>query len=174
MTWRFRPFAAVLAIAFVAGAGPGSAAETLPRLEADALGGTHVVLPEDANGRPLVMLIAYTRASGDQLKTWTRKLLDDGVASNAALYVVVVADRIALSSHRHIRSVIEGAAVGTREQVDRNVLVTFAGDDWRRLVPPGDRRTPGVVVCDPHGTVIYAKRSLFSPDAVAEVERLAR
>jgi len=59
----FRKLAFVLAVALAyAGAAPASAAG-LPRLEADALGGNHVVLPTDAAGKPLVLLLAFTPES---------------------------------------------------------------------------------------------------------------
>jgi len=165
-------FAIAIAL-FGVSARPSSAA-TLPRLEADALGGTHVVLPTDAAGKPLIVLIAYTRESGHDLKAWARALMDDRATDAATLYVVVVADRIALSSRRHIRSVVEGAAVGTKEQIDRNVLITFSGDGWRELMAPGDKRAPGVLVCDGRGDVMYAKRTSYSAQSVAEVEKMVR
>ena len=152
---------------------PASAAQ-LPRLEADALGGSHVVLPTDADGKPLVLLLAYTRESEPDLKSWSRKLLNDRVVQNAVVYVVVVAAKTAFVSRGHVRKMVEGAAVGTKEEIDRNVLVTFNGDGWLTLVPPGDKRFAGVVVCDAGGNIIYAKREAFTAANLADVERAAR
>jgi hypothetical protein len=161
-----------LAIAIVVAA-PASAAQ-LPRLEADALGGTHVVLPTDAAGKPLVLLLAYTRESEPDLKEWSRKLLNDRAAQNAAVYVVVVAAKTAFVSRRHVRQMVEGAAVGTKDEIDRNVLVTFNGDGWLTLVPPADKMFAGVVVCNASGDVVYAKRQAYNAANLAEVERAAR
>lgn len=162
----------VLALARVL-AVPASAAQ-LPRLEADALGGTHVVFPTDAAGKPLILLLAYTRESEPDLKLWSRKLLQDRVAQNAVVYVVVVAAKTAFVSRGHVRKMVEGAAVGTKDEIDRNVLVTFNGDGWLTLVPPADKAFAGVVVCDASGNVVYAKRQAFTAANLAEVERVAR
>ena len=150
------------------------AAAALPRLEADAIGGNHVVLPTDAAGKPLVILLAFTRESEGDLKSWSRKLLEDHMVQNAAVYVVVVADKIAFTSRRHIRKVVEGSAVGTKSQIDNNVLITFSGDAWRALTPPGDKHTAGIVVCDGSGNVVLAKREPYNDANLSDVEKAAK
>jgi hypothetical protein len=146
------------------------AAATLPRLEADSLGSTHVVLPTDAAGRSLVLLLAFTPESQADVTAWSRAMLADRNAAPAAVYVVAVADHTAFTSRRHIRSLVTSSAVGTRRQMDDNVLITFTGDGWRGLTPPGDKRTAGVVVCTPSGDVVFAKRILFNDAALAQVD----
>lgn len=166
--------ALALALAFAsAGALPAGAAN-LPRLEADSLGGSHVVLPTDAAGKPLVLLLAYTPESQGELKLWSRQLLADRVARGAVVYVVVVAAKTAFVSRKHIRQMVEGAAVGTKDQINSNVLVTFDGTGWLTLVPPGDKKTAGVVVCDGNGTIAYAKREPYTAANLADVEKAAK
>jgi hypothetical protein len=176
MTFRppRRNLAFVLALALACCGALPAAAANLPRLEADALGGNHVVLPTDAGGKPLVLLLAYTPESQGDLKSWSRKLLADHVAQGAVVYVVVVAAKTAFVSRRHVRQMVEGAAVGSKEQINDNVLVTFNGDGWLTLVPPGDKKTAGVVVCDASGAVVYAKRVPFTPANLADVEQAAK
>jgi hypothetical protein len=149
-------------------------ADTLPRLEADSMGGTHVVLPADLAGKPFVLLLAFTKESEDDLKAWSRKLLDDRLAQNAAVYVVVVADKTAFFARKHVRKMVENAAVGTKDQINSNVLITFDGTGWDALVPPGDKHTAGVVVCDASGSIVYAKREAYSDSNLADVEKAAR
>jgi hypothetical protein len=88
--------------------------------------------------------------------------------------VVVVADKTAFFARRHVRKVVEGAAVGNKAQIDSNVLITFNGAGWRDLVPPGDKKTAGIVVCDTSGTVVYAKREPFNETNLADVEKIAK
>lgn len=168
-----RSIALVLALAAGCCFTQPAAAATLPRLEADALGGSHVVLPTDAAGKPLVLLIAYTTQAEGDLKLWSRRLLQDKVARGAAVYVVVVVDKQAFASRGHVRKLVEGAAVGTPEQINDNVLITFTGAGWLTLVPPGNKSTAGVVVCNAGGTIVYAKRVGFTAANLADVERAA-
>jgi len=169
-----RNIAFVLALAIAwSGTSPAVAAG-LPRLEADTLGGNHVVLPTDAAGKPLVLLLAFTKEAQADLKSWSRKLLNDRVARDALVYVVVVADKTAFVSRGHIRKMVERAAVGSKEQMNDNVLITFNGAGWLTLVPPGDKNAVGVVVCNASGAVAYAKRVRFSDANLADVERAAK
>ena len=80
-----RNIAFVLALAIAWSGALPAAAANLPRLEADALGGNHVVLPTDAAGKPLVLLLAFTKEAEADLKSWSRKLLDDRVARDAVV-----------------------------------------------------------------------------------------
>ena len=70
MTFRLpsRNIAFVLALAIAWSGALPAAAANLPRLEADALGGNHVVLPTDAAGKPLVLLLAFTKEAQADLK----------------------------------------------------------------------------------------------------------
>jgi hypothetical protein len=170
----YRKIAFTLALAVASLGTLPAAAASLPRLEADALGGTHVVLPTDAAGKPLVLLLAYTPESQGDLKLWSRQLLADHLAQGAVVYVVVVAAKTAFVSRRHVRSMVEGAAVGTKDQINTNVLVTFDGTGWLTLVPPGDKKTAGVVVCNGSGNVVYAKRLPYSAANLSDVEKAAK
>lgn len=166
---RSAPLALALAISLC---GRGSA-ETLPQLEADSLGGTHVVLPRDADGKSLVLLLAFTKESEGELKAWSRKLLDNRTIANAAVYVIVVADKTVFFARKGVRKTVEEATVGSKEQRDNNVLITFNGDGWRQLVPPGDKKTIGIVVCNPSGSIVLAKREPFDEANVSAVEKAA-
>jgi hypothetical protein len=170
----YRNIALIVALAIAWSGAQPAAAANLPRLEADSLGGNHVVLPTDAAGKPLVLLLAYTPESQTDLKSWSRKLLADRLARDAVVYVVVVAAKTEFVSRRHIRKMVEGAAVGTKDQINNNVLITFNGAGWLTLVPPGDKKTAGVVVCDASGAIVYAKRVPFTAANLADVERAAK
>jgi hypothetical protein len=69
---------------------------------------------------------------------------------------------------------VEGATVGSKDQINNNVLVTFNGDGWLTLVPPGDKHSAGVVVCDASGAIVYAKRLPYSAANLADVEKAAK
>jgi hypothetical protein len=41
-------------------------------------------------------------------------------------------------------------------------------------VPPGDKHSAGVVVCDASGAIVYAKRLPYSAANLADVEKAAK
>lgn len=174
MTTRsaIRGFSLVLGLWFSL-ATPGTAG-TLPSLEADSLSGTHVVLPRDAAGKSLILLLAYTKESQPDLQAWSRKLIGDRLTDNAALFVVVVADKTAFFARKGIRKTVRDATAGNSGDADSKVLITFNGDGWRQLVPPGDKKTIGVVVCDAAGEIRYAKREPFNRKNLTDVEQAVK
>jgi len=147
-------------------------AAPLPRVEADSMGGTHVVLPQDASGKRLALLIAFTPESEAQLKEWSKKIIADNAGEKNAVYVVVVAANTAFFAHGKVRKIVQNAGIGTQDQINQRVLLTFNGSGWKTLTPPGDKNTIGVVVADASGNVEYAKRAAFNPANLADVEKL--
>jgi hypothetical protein len=154
-------------------ASPGSA-ETLPRLEADSVGGQHVVLPTDALGRPLIVLVAFGRKSENDVKSWVRKLLSDRINKVAHVYVVVVVDGPGSIVRRHVRKIAEDSAVGPEQEVESNVLITFDAKLWRQVIAPGSDARAGVLVCDSNGDIVFNKRSGFTETDASQVEKIAR
>src|SRR5262249_48865213 len=135
-----------------------ASADTLPRLEADSVGGQHVVLPTDALGQPLIVLVAFGKKSEGDVKSWARKLLADHVGDATHVYIVVVVGGLGGMERRHVHKIVEDSAVGTQQQIDSNVLITFDPKPWRQVVAPGSDANAGVVVCDNKGNIIFNKR----------------
>ncbi len=151
-----------------------AAAATLPRLEADSVGGQHVVLPTDALGRPLIVLVAFGKQSESDVKAWARKLLADHIDEAAHIYVVVVVDGSGKLMQRHIRKIVEDAAVGPEQDVQSNVLVTFDAKPWRQVVAQGSDAHAGVLVCNANGNILLNTRAGFTNPDVSQVEAIAR
>jgi hypothetical protein len=169
-----RFLSAALSLAIAACCASPASAETLPRLEADSIGGQHVVLPTDALGQPLVVLVAFGKKSENDVKSWARKLLQDHINDVAHVYVVVVVDGPGSMMQRHVRKIAEDSAVGTQQEIDSNVLITFDAKPWRQLVAPGSATDAGVLVCDAKGDIVFNRRVGFTDTIASQVETIAR
>jgi hypothetical protein len=151
-----------------------AAAEALPRLEADSVGGQHVVLPTDALGRPLIVLVAFGKKSESDVKSWARKLLQDHIDQVAHVYVVVVVGGPGSTMQRHVRKIVEDSAVGSEQEIESNVLISFDPKPWREVIAPGSDTNAGVLVCDAKGGIVFNERNGFTDTAVSQVEAIAR
>ncbi|HTJ25314.1 MAG TPA: hypothetical protein VMA36_04025 [Candidatus Limnocylindria bacterium] len=147
-----------------------ASASTLPRLEADSLGGKHVVLPDDAGGKPIVLVLGFARESENALNTWAHKLLT-AVGARAQIYVVIVADSGPFFTKRKVKKKIAGSALATQAQLENNILVTFRGEGWRDIAPPGPGKDAGIVVADASGQIVFAKREPYSDAALADAAK---
>ena len=145
-------------------------ASVLPRLEADSLGGKHVVLPDDADGKPIVLVLGFARESEDALSVWARKLVA-ALGSRAQIYVVIVADSAPFFAKGKVRKKITTSALATQAQLQNNILVTFRGAGWKDLVPRGPGKDAGIVVTDASGNVIFARREPYSDTAFSEAAK---
>jgi hypothetical protein len=171
MTRRFNWFAvAVLTTSLCLENAGFAQASVLPRLEADSLGGKHVVLPDDADGKPIVLVLGFARESEDALDVWGRKLVA-AVGSRAQIYVVIVADSSLFFSKGKVKKKIAASALATQDQLQNNILVTFQGAGWRDLVPSGPGKDAGIVVTDASGNVLLAKREPYSDSAFSEAAK---
>jgi hypothetical protein len=163
-----------LALLIAVGCASPATADTLPRLEADSVGGQHVVLPTDALGQPLIVLVAFSKKSEGDVKSWARKLLQDHVDKVAHVYVVVVVGGPGSMAQRHVRKIVEDSAVGTEQQIESNVLITFDPKPWRQVVAPGSDAHAGVLVCDANGGILLNERTGFTDTNATQVEAMAR
>jgi hypothetical protein len=120
------------------------------------------------------VLLAFTPESQDDVTARSRKLLADHAEDHATMYVVAIADRTAHFMRKRIEKIVAGSAVGSEDQKRSNVLITFDGTGWRDLIPPGDKKTAGIVLCDGSGAIVYAKRGLITAANAADVERAAK
>jgi hypothetical protein len=145
-------------------------ASTIPRLEADSLGGKHVVLPDDADGKPIVLVLGFARESEDELGTWAHKLMAT-IGSRAQIYVVIVADSAPFFAKGKVKKKIASSGLATQAQLQNNILVTFRGAGWRDLVPKGPGKDAGIVVTDASGNIVLAKRELYSDTALHEAAK---
>jgi hypothetical protein len=158
---------AVLATTFFCEATAFAPASPLPRLEADSLGGKHVVLPDDAGGKPIVLVLGFARESEEALDAWAHKLLA-AVGARAQIYLVIVADSAPFFAKRKVKKKIAGSSLATQAQLENNILVTFQSEGWRALVPAGPGTDAGIVVADATGNVIFAKREPYSDRALTD------
>jgi hypothetical protein len=171
-----RPFnrkwfaAAVLATSLFLQNASFAQASALPRLEADSLGGKHVVLPADADGKPIVLVLGFARESEDALSAWARKFVA-ALGSRAQIYVVIVADSAPFFAKGKVRKKITTSALATQAQLQNNILVTFRGAGWKDLVPGGPGKDAGIVVTDASANVIFAKREPYSDTAFSEAAK---
>jgi hypothetical protein len=172
MTASPRHFAATVLAALVFFESTALAsASTLPRLEADSLGGKHVVLPDDAGGKPIVLVLGFARESENALNTWAHKLLTT-VGTRAQIYVVIVADSAPFfATKRKVKQKIAGSSLATQAQLENNILVTFRGEGWRDIAPPGPGKDAGIVVADGSGQIVFAKREPYSDAALADAAK---
>lgn len=156
----------------LADAVPTASASPAPSvvLAADTTDGKHVTYPDDAHGKPLVLVVGFTQASGKATERWTEALQSD-IGSRAAIVGVAVLDAVPGFARGFVQHAID-KQVGPPKPGDAGFVTTFDGGSLRRAAPDGDKDVPVLYIFRGDGALAIAKREPYTTDTAAEIEKL--
>lgn len=156
-------FAAVTA-ALAPGAG-------LPQLEARSLSGDPAVLPRDARGHGMVLVIGFTKSAAKSTRPWLegcRALAPVGPdGSSAACYDIRMVEDVP----RMFRGMMERSMKsGLPTELQRRTLLAYADNEaWRKRTGASDLKTAYVIGCDAEGVVRYMTSGSYSEPELKKV-----
>jgi hypothetical protein len=144
-----------------------AAAEQLPRVEAQSLGGKKVVLPADRAGQRFILVIGFAQNSSDAMKAWSHALV--AALPDVPLYAVAVVEGAPGFVHGLIARGIRKSAPASQPLHDERVLLTFDATGWKSIAPAGRGEDAAVIVVDAGGQIVLACRIAFSANAVTSI-----
>jgi hypothetical protein len=147
-----------------------SASATAVQLAGDTTDGKHVTYPDDARGKPLVLVVGFTQSSGKATERWTEALQTD-IGSRAAIVGVAVLDAVPGFARGFVQHAID-KQVGPPKPGDAGFVTTFDGGSLRRAAPDGDKDVPVLYIFRGDGTLAFAKREPYATDTASEIEKL--
>jgi hypothetical protein len=155
----------------LADASPTASASPLPTvmLAGDTTDGKHVTYPSDARGKPLVLVVGFTQASGKATERWTEALQTD-IGSRAAIVGVAVLDAVPGFARGFVQHAID-KQIGPPKPGDAGFLTTFEGGSLRQAAPSGDKDVPVLYVFRSDGTLILVERESYASDAASAFEK---
>lgn len=147
----------------------GAAGTIWPAFEVDTLAGQKVKMPGEAAGKASLIVLGFSKDSGDACKAWVERYTRDG----GQAYMAPVLE----GAPRLIRGLIRS---GMRKDVPpalhRRVLLIYTGQaEWKRRVgfQPGTDKQPYLVVLDKQGRVSWQWHGMMDEKAYAELRRVA-
>jgi hypothetical protein len=155
----------------LADASPSASASPSPaiRLSADTTDGKHVTYPDDAHGKPLVLVVGFTQASGKATERWTEALQTD-IGSRAAVVGVAVLDAVPGFARGFVQHAID-KQVGPPQPGNAGFVTTFDGGSLRRVAPSGDKDVPVLYVFRGDGTLVTTEREPYASETAATFEK---
>jgi hypothetical protein len=139
------------------------------RLRGETTDGRAVVYPDDARGKPLVVVVGLTQASAKATATWTAELQSQ-VGARVAVVGVALLDQVPGFARGFVKRAI-AKAVGPPQTGKAAFVSTFDGGSIRATAPAGDKDDPVVYVFRPDGSVASVAREAYSAGAETSVER---
>ena len=146
-----------------------SLSQQIPRADVTTLTGTHVVLPKEANIKPLLLLLTFSHKGSDDLAAWN-KHFNISYATDPRI------DYLELSDFQGVPPfVMKMILHGMRRSVHEPERSHFAPfytqeEDWKKLVNYGDPKITYLVLADGSGHVLWQTRGPATNGKAAELE----
>jgi hypothetical protein len=155
----------------LADASPAASASSAPavQLVGDTTDGKHVTYPDDARGKPLVLVVGFTQASGKATERWTEALQAD-IGSRAAIVGVAVLDAVPGFARGFVQHAID-KQVGPPKPGDAGFITTFGGGALRKITPDGDKNVPVLYLFRSDGTLVTTLREPYASETAATFEK---
>jgi hypothetical protein len=139
--------------------------ERLPELRGEYLSGRKAVLPDDASGRPALLLVGFSYASRKPVEAWTKRFRAEFAdKTQVTFYQVPMLGGAARMGKWFIES---GMRRGTAKGDQENVITVYGGTDaWRQRlgVKAGDATaedTAYLILLDRKGNVLWRHAGPF-------------
>ena len=139
-------------------------AESLPHVEGVALSGKKIVLPDDARGKVSLLVIGFSRKSGDATRAWvTRFRKDFGADPRYAAYPVAVLE----DAPRFLRGIILGSMRKNTPLAEQDqFVVIFQGEaDLKKVVAYSAADDAYLILLDSSGAVHWRGHGVFREES---------
>jgi hypothetical protein len=132
----------------------------VPRLHGQTLDGNPIVLPDDAAGKMLLLVLGASRKGGDRTGPWKDHFIADfGTNPHATYYVAALLQRVPAAFRGVIRT---GMRSGTPDAARSHVVISASDEDaWKNYLEMRDDNLPGIVLLDQAGHVLWRHVGLF-------------
>ncbi len=139
----------------------------LPRTEGETASEKPIVLPDAAAGRVTVLIVGFSKKSGDLSGQWENRVFQNyGAGGQVAIFRIAVLE----SAPRLLRGFIRGQIEKSipKEKRDSFVLLFHGEADWKELVHFADPDGAYLVVLDVNGSIRWVGHG--KPDAAGVAE----
>jgi hypothetical protein len=130
-----------------------AAAQEMPRTPGDTLSGKHIILADQARGRPAILVAGFSREGGNGTGAWVKAIQSDSALSGIPVYEIA---QIA-GAPGFIRGLIRSGMKKSVPAAEHDTFVVLAQDEspWRSYFSVGDDKVPYVLVLDAAGKVLW-------------------
>lgn len=142
----------------------------IPATHGTSLAGTQVTLPDDLRGKVGVLVLGFSKSSGDVCKGWGQRLATNyGDSHDVAYYQLPVL----ASAPKLIRGVVvRSIKSGVPEAEQPHFLPVFTGEDeWRRLAKYANSNDAYVLVIDGEGRIRWQTSGKVSDAGFAALKQ---
>ena len=146
-----------------------SFSQQIPRTEVTTLTGTHVVLPQEAKGKPLLLLLTFSHKGSDDVAAWNKRFKVPYETDPRIAYFEL-ADFQGVPPFV-MKMILHGMRRSIHEP-ERSHFAPFLTqeEDWKKLVNYGDPKITYLILADESGHVVWQTRGPATDEKAADLE----
>jgi hypothetical protein len=141
----------------------------MPPVKAKALDNTEVALPKDGSQQPVILVLGFSRKSGEMCAPWGKRLASDfRFDSRISYYQLPVLE----DAPSFVRPMIaRGIRKDTAPADLPHMLPIFDHEaDWKKLVGFSNADDAYIVLSDPHGLVLWKTHGAVNDSSYRELK----
>ena len=148
------------------------AAQAFPRINGQNLLGKTVVLPDAASGRAAILILGFSHASQNEIKTWEQRLEHQFDPAAVTVYPIAVLQRVP----RLVRGMAVHGIKGDAPEAERGrfLLVYHGEDELKQAAGFQQPNDAYLIVLDPAGAVRWRFHGPVSDAALNELSTRVR
>lgn len=146
--------------------------QVLIRVEGETLSGRRIVLPDDAHGKNVFLVIGFSRKGGDASRGWEQRLNKDfGADSRYVIYPIAVLE----DAPRFMRGIIKsGIRRGAPpSELDRFVIMVHGEDELKRFVAYSAQDDAYLILVDRNGETCWRGHGSFEEQQYRALREMA-
>jgi hypothetical protein len=144
-------------------------AQTIPPVNSMALDDSAIILPDPSNQKPLILVIGFSRKSGEVCVPWGKRLAADFQGDSRIAYYQIPVLEGAPSMIRPM--IVRGMRKNTEPtQLAHMVPIYNHEDDWKKAVAFSNPDDAYIVLADAHGVAIWQTHGAFTDSAYSELK----
>jgi len=126
----------------------------MPRTAGETLSGRQMVLADEVQGHPAILVAGFSRAGGNGTGAWVKAIRSDSALAGIPVYEIAQIGGAPGLIRGMIRSGMKKSVPA--DEHDRFVVLTQDEKPWRSYFQVGDDQVPYVLMMDASGKVLWS------------------
>ncbi len=144
-------------------------AQQIPPIDVTTLTGTRVLLPQPGGGKPLLILVTFSRKGSADADAWN-KHFKTVYETDPRVQYLELADLQGVPSFV-LSMILHGMRRSVAEPERSHLAPMFStGDDWKKLVGANDLNVTYVVLANPAGHVVWQTSGPATDQKAADLQ----
>jgi hypothetical protein len=146
-----------------------SFSQQIPQTDVTTLTGTHVVLPKEAKGKPLLLLLTFSHKGSDDLAAWNKRF-KVSYATDPRIYYLELSDFQGVPPFV-MKMILHGLRRSVHEPERSHFAPFYTQEEaWKTLVNYSDPKISYLILAEGSGHVVWQTRGPASDGKAAELE----